>query len=73
MGKNQWVVKHDNEWAVRGEGNSRDTSHHKTQSEAIDAGKSIAQNQKSELIIQGKDGKVREKNSYGNDDSPPKG
>lgn len=73
MGKNQWVVKRDNEWAVRGEGNSRDTSHHKTQSEAIDAAKSIAQNQKSELIIQGKDGKIREKNSYGNDDSPPKG
>jgi uncharacterized protein YdaT len=73
MGKNQWVVKRDNEWAVRGEGNSRDTSHHRTQSEAIDAAKSIAQNQKSELIIQGKDGKIREKNSYGNDDSPPKG
>lgn len=73
MGKNQWVVKRDNEWAVRGEGNSRDTSHHKTQSDAIDAAKSIAQNQKSELIIQGKDGKIREKNSYGNDDSPPKG
>lgn len=73
MGKNQWVVKRDNEWAVRGEGNSRDTSHHKTQSEAIDAAKNIAQNQKSELIIKGKDGKIREKNSYGNDDSPPKG
>lgn len=73
MDKNQWVVKRDNEWAVRGEGNSRDTSHHKTQSEAIVAAKSIAQNQKSELIIQGKDGKIRDKNSYGNDDSPPKG
>lgn len=73
MGKNQWVVKRDNEWAVRGEGNSRDTSRHKTQHEAINAAKNIAQNQKSELIIQGKDGKIREKNSYGNDDNPPKG
>ncbi len=73
MGKNQWVVRRDNEWAVLGEGNSRDTSHHKTQSEAIDAAKNIAQNQKSELIIQGKDGKIREKSSYGNDESPPKG
>ena len=25
MGKNQWVVHHDNKWAVRGEGNSRVT------------------------------------------------
>lgn len=73
MGKNQWVVKRDNEWAVRGEGNSRDTSHHKTQQKAIDAARGIAQNQKSELIIQGQNGKIREKNSYGNDSSPPKG
>jgi hypothetical protein len=73
MGKNQWVVKRENEWAVRGEGNGRDTTHHKTQSEAINVAKSIAKNQKSELIIQGKDGKIREKNSYGKDQSPPKG
>lgn len=73
MGKNQWVVKRDDEWAVRGEGNSRDTSHHKTQQEAIDAARGIAQNQKSELIIQGQNGKIREKNSYGNDSNPPKG
>lgn len=73
MGKNQWVVKRHDEWAVRGEGNSRDTSHHNTQKEAIDAARNIAQNQKSELIIQGQNGKIREKNSYGNDSSPPKG
>jgi hypothetical protein len=73
MGKNQWVVKRDDEWAVRGEGNSRDTSLHKTQQGAIDAARGIAQNQKSELIIQGQNGKIREKNSYGNDSNPPKG
>lgn len=73
MGKNQWVVKRDDKWAVRGEGNRRDTSHHKTQRDAIDAARSIAQNQKSELIIQDQTGKIREKNSYGNDSNPPKG
>ena len=36
---NQHVVRRDNGWAVRGEGNSRDTSHHDTQAEAIDAGR----------------------------------
>ena len=33
-GKNQHVVKRDDGWAVRGENNQRDTSHHRTQSEA---------------------------------------
>lgn len=73
MGKNQWVVPHDGQWAVRGEGNERATSVHNTQAEAIAAGRSIAINQRSELIIQGADGKIREKNSYGNDNFPPKG
>ncbi len=73
MGKNQWVVKRENEWAVRGEGNTRDTSRHRNQSEAINVAKIIAQNQKSELVIQGKDGKIREKNTYGKDSYPPKG
>nr|MDC2856665.1 DUF2188 domain-containing protein [Ningiella sp. W23] len=35
--------------------------------------KGVAQNQKSELYVHGKDGKIREKNSYGNDPHPPKG
>ncbi len=73
MGKNQWVVPRDGQWAVRGEGNERATSVHDTQAEAIAAARNIAINQRSELIIQGADGKIREKNSYGNDDFPPKG
>jgi len=73
MGKNQWVTKSGDQWAVKGEGNSKATSLHSTQKEAIAAGRDIAVNQKSELIIQGVDGKIREKNSYGNDNYPPKG
>ncbi|GAA0219173.1 DUF2188 domain-containing protein [Castellaniella daejeonensis] len=72
-GKNQWVVPREDGWAVRGEGNSRDTSHHATQQEAINAAKGIAQNQASELFIQNKQGQIRERNSYGNDPFPPKG
>ncbi|GAA0781097.1 DUF2188 domain-containing protein [Castellaniella ginsengisoli] len=72
-GKNQWVVPREYGWAVRGEGNSRDTSHHATQQEAINAAKEIAQNQASELFIQNKQGRIRERNSYGNDPFPPKG
>lgn len=70
-GKNQHVVKRDEGWAVRGEGNSRDTSHHDTQKEAEGAAREIARNQQSEVVTHGRDGKIRDKDSYGNDPNPP--
>ncbi|MFI3271992.1 MAG: DUF2188 domain-containing protein [Pseudomonadota bacterium] len=73
MSKNQHVLPRDGAWAVRGEGNQKDTSHHITQREAIDAARQIAINQKSELLIHGRDGKIREKNTYGEDPFPPRG
>lgn len=72
-GKNQYVVRNGDRWGVRGEGNSRLTSSHDTQAEAIQAGRSIAQNQQSELRIQGQNGQFREAWSYGNDPYPPEG
>ena len=71
-GKNQHVVPHGNEWAVRGAGNSRVTSVHNTQKEATHAGRQIARNQQSELVIHGENGRIRNSNSYGNDPCPPK-
>jgi len=70
--KNQHVVLHGDNWAVKGAGNSKATSVHPTQAEAIQRGREIAQNQKSELLIDGQNGRIREKNSYGNDPYPPK-
>jgi hypothetical protein len=70
--KNQWVIRHGDNWAVKGEGNSKVTKITKTQKEAINIGKSIAKNQKSELIIQNTEGKIRSKDSHGNDPCPPK-
>ncbi|WP_409425918.1 DUF2188 domain-containing protein [Pseudoalteromonas sp. RW-H-Ap-1] len=54
-------------------GSERASKHFDTQAEAIQWAKGVAQNQKSELYVHGKDGKIREKNSYGNDPHPPKG
>lgn len=73
MGKNQHVVKRPDGWAVRGENNSRDTSHHRTQEEARLAAREIAKKQKSEVVIHGRNGRIRDKDSYGNDPFPPKG
>ncbi|MBB6113629.1 LAS superfamily LD-carboxypeptidase LdcB [Rahnella inusitata] len=73
MGKNQHVVTHDGQWAVRGEGNTRVTSLHQTQQQAIDAARAIAQNQGSELLIHGKNGQIRARDSHGKDPSSIEG
>jgi uncharacterized protein YdaT len=72
MGRNQHVVKGKKGWSVKGENNSKATSSHRTQKDAIDKARVIAKNQKSEVVIHGKDGKIRDKDSYGNDPHPPK-
>ena len=74
MGKQtQHVVRHDDGWALRRSGSSKATRTFQTQAEAIRYGKQVAQNQGTELFIHGKNGQIRERNSYGNDPFPPKG
>lgn len=74
MGKNQFVGPHPGGgWQVKGVGNQRATVVTQTQKQAIASGKQIAVNQHSELIIQGTNGQIRARNSYGNDPCPPKG
>ena len=73
MGKNQHVVPHEDGWAVKGAGNQKATNVVDTQKEAIDLAKGIATNQHSEVVIHRPDGRIRDKNSYGNDPFPPKG
>lgn len=65
--RNQHVVPLPEGWAVRGESNTRDTSHHDTQAAAIDA----ARNQRSEVVIHDRQGRIRDRDSYGNDPNPP--
>jgi hypothetical protein len=72
MGKNQHVVPYHEKWAVRGENNSRITSDHRTQAAAINAATKIAKHEKSEVVIHGKNAKIRDKDSYGSDPCPPK-
>ncbi len=70
-GKNQHVVRREDGWAVRGERNSRDTSRHGTQADAIYAARDIARNQRSEVVIHDRQGRIRDRDSYGNDPNPP--
>ena len=71
--RNQHVVPHEDGWAVRGAGSQRATSVHRTQQEAIDTGRQIARNQRTELFVHGRDGRIRERDSHGNDPFPPEG
>lgn len=66
-GGNQHVVPAEGGWAVRRAGSERATKVFATQSDAIDAGREIARNQEAELLIHGRDGRIREKRSYGRD------
>lgn len=72
-GKSQHVVPQDGEWAVKRGGSERATTVVPTQKEAIKIATEIAKNQGAELFIHGRDGQIRERNSHGNDDFPPKG
>ncbi len=71
--KNQHVVPSGKNWAVKGAGNSKATKIVKTQKEASSIAREIAKNQGSEMFIHGKNGQIRERNTYGKDPFPPKG
>ena len=70
--KNQHVVPLGNGWAVKGEGNTRFTVITDVKKDAVDVAREIAKNNRSELVIHGRDGRIQDKDSYGNDPFPPK-
>lgn len=61
MGKNQHVTKHEKGGQVKGVGNNKATQIFKTQVKAIEKAREIAINQKSEVVIHGKNGQIRNK------------
>ena len=71
--KNQHVVPHKDSWAVKGPGNHKATAIHSTQQAAISQARDIARNQGSEMLIHGTNGRIRERNTYGEDPYPPEG
>jgi len=73
MSKNQHVIPCENGWQVKGAGNTKATKVVPTQKEAISVAREITINQKSEVVIHGKNGQIRDKNSYGNDPRNVKG
>jgi uncharacterized protein YdaT len=69
----QHVVPNGDKWSVRRAGASKASATFETQGEAIERAREIARNQETELFIHGRDGRIRERDSYGNDTHPPRG
>jgi hypothetical protein len=60
-------------WQVRIEGTARARSIHNTQTEAAKAGREIARRNRAELLVHGRDGKIRERSTFGHDPRRTKG
>lgn len=71
--RNQHVVPRGDQWAVQSAGGDRATRIVDTQNQAVRIARDIARNQRAELIVHGEDGKIRWRDSHGNDPFPPRG
>jgi hypothetical protein len=64
------VWKSDSGWKVTQDGDR--LSNHRTQGAAIDRGRGEAKRDGVDLVTHGRDGKIRSKDSFGNDPLPPR-
>lgn len=62
----------DGSWQVLREKGERATSIHPTQGNAEGAARELARKEKVEVVIHRPDGRIRDKDSYGNDPFPPR-
>jgi uncharacterized protein YdaT len=65
------VVPHTDGWAVKKEGNERASSVHRTQAEALEQAREQGRRDQVEVVTHGRDGQIRDSDSYGNDPHPP--
>ncbi|OFS24057.1 DUF2188 domain-containing protein [Corynebacterium sp. HMSC04H06] len=71
--KNYNVSPNGDKWKFQRKGSSKPIKKFDTQKDAIEYGRPIARNQKAEFTIHGRDGQIRSRDSYGEDDFPPRG
>jgi hypothetical protein len=61
----------DGEWGVKNDGADRASRRFPTQAAAISWGRKQSAKNRSELVIHGRDGTIRDKDSFGRDPHPP--
>ena len=62
----------DGGWNLKKGGGERAIKHFDRKSDAVDHGRQVSINQKSEFIIHKKDGKIQNADSHGGDPIPPR-
>jgi uncharacterized protein YdaT len=74
MAKSTHVVpnKEKGGWDIKQSNGQKSSGHFDTKKDAVDRAREISKNQKTELTIHNKDGKIAKKDSHGNDPHPPK-
>jgi hypothetical protein len=69
--KDVHVSRHgDSSWKVTQAGERIST--HRTQANASERGRAEARRDGVDLVVHGRDGRIRSKDSYGNDPNPPR-
>ena len=69
--KNVHIVPSGPGWAVKREGQQRPISEHRTQESADKAARPTARRDGVELVTHGRDGRIRDSDSFGHDPCPP--
>jgi len=69
--RNIHVVSREDGWAVRREGANRDSSHHDRKADAMGAARDTARRERVEVVEHGRNGRIQDSDSYGNDPHPP--
>lgn len=59
-------------WDLKKGGADRASKHFETKRDAVDSGREISRNQKTEFVIHGQNGRIQRSDSHGSDPCPPK-
>lgn len=70
--KSNHVVPSSSGWSVKKSGAMKASKTFETKGKAIEFGRELSKNEKTELYIHKKNGMIESKDSYGNDSNPPK-
>jgi hypothetical protein len=62
----------DGKWQHKVDGNKKATAVTNTQRDAKKSADAAAKKEGGEVVVHGEDGKIRSKDSFGNDPNPPK-
>ncbi|HMT07735.1 MAG TPA: DUF2188 domain-containing protein [Pyrinomonadaceae bacterium] len=75
MGRKSHHVVHNPNggWDVKRGGGQRASVHTDLKQDAINQGREISRNQRTELVIHGLNGRIQQSDSHGGDPFPPRG